>query len=160
MVKENVQLPTKEFQEEKLRRENLKMNQTFNLTSNSFMAGASTVGDATVRMNQTGAFGNVSETNYAEEGNEEMRDEMPMNKTHSGVKAGQKFLKKGLEGMRSTQVTLDQTRNSSKGFNLTARGKGSESSHIFGSTFKNAHTSSKGQSLKKTKLNNNSSLRM
>ena len=51
MVKENVQLPSKEFKNEKLMRENLKMNQTFNLTSNSFMAGASTVGDATVRMN-------------------------------------------------------------------------------------------------------------
>ena len=78
------------------------MNQTFNLTSNSFMAGASTVGDATVRMNQTGAFGNVSEYNQGEERNDEMRDEVPMNKTHSGVKPGQRFLKKGLEGMRST----------------------------------------------------------
>ena len=102
MVKENVQLPSKEFKNEKLMRENLKMNQTFNLTSNSFMAGASTVGDATVRMNQTGAFGDNSENNYAEEGNEEMRDQMPMNKTHSGVKQNHKFLKKGMEGMRST----------------------------------------------------------
>ena len=86
MIKENVQLPTKEFKMEKMQRENLKMNQTFNMTSNSFMAGASTVGDATVRMNQTGAFGNISDNNYAEEGNEEMRDHVPMNKTHSGLK--------------------------------------------------------------------------
>ena len=136
------------------------MNQTFNLTSNSFMAGASTVGDATARMNMTGAFGN-SENNYADERNEEMRDEMPMNKTHSGVKQNQKFLKKGMEGMRSTQVTLDKTRSSSHAFNLTARGKGSESSRIFGSTFKNARGSNKGNSLKKNiQLNNNSSMRM
>jgi hypothetical protein len=61
--------------------------------------------------------------------------------------------------MRSTQVTLDKTRSSSYAMNLTQRGKGSESSRIFGSNLKAQRDNSLMHN-KTTRLNADSAMKM